>query len=131
MIRGHHLSATILGGLEVGQNGDLANWIVPGKMVKGMGGAMDLVSSDTYVVVTMEHTAKGKAKILKTCRLPLTGHRVVNRIITELAVFDVDPKGAGLTLIEIAPGTTLEELKKVTEADYVVSPNLCPIRQAP
>jgi len=129
MIRGHHIDITILGALEVAQNGDLANWIVPGKMVKGMGGAMDLVSSGSRVVVTMEHTAKGKPKILKACRLPLTGAKVVNRIITDLAVFDVDSK-KGLSLIEIAAGVTLDELKKVTEADYTVSSKLIPMQQA-
>jgi 3-oxoacid CoA-transferase len=99
-------------------------------MVKGMGGAMDLVSSGTRVVVTMEHTAKGDApKILKSCSLPLTGARCVNRIITELAVFDVDFQ-KGLTLIEIAEDTTLDHIKKVTEAPFEISPDLKPMQQS-
>ena len=124
MIRGRHVDLTILGGLEVAQNGDLANWIIPGKMVKGMGGAMDLVSSGNRVVVTMEHCSKtGSPKILKSCNLPLTGNNVVDLIITEMAVFDC--KGEqGLTLIEKSPDCTVDEIRSKTEADFVVSPNL-------
>ncbi|POM68356.1 Succinyl CoA transferase [Phytophthora palmivora] len=124
MIRGGHVHLTILGALQVAENGDLANWIIPGKMVKGMGGAMDLVGSGNRVVVTMEHNAKGGAKkILKSCSLPLTGKSVVNTIITELGVFDVVP-GKGLVLVEIAPTTTVEEIRERTEAPFTVAPDL-------
>lgn len=128
MIRGGHVALTILGAMEVSESGDLANWVIPGKMVKGPGGAIDLVASGSRVVVIMEHTAKGnKPKILPSCTLPLTGERVVDRIITELAVFDVDKKNGGLTLIEIAPDTTVEQLKEITGCPFKVSPNLTKI----
>ncbi|XP_018495534.1 succinyl-CoA:3-ketoacid coenzyme A transferase 1, mitochondrial [Galendromus occidentalis] len=127
IIRGGHLDLTMLGGMQVSQNGDIANWIVPGQKITGMGGAMDLVASaaaGTRVVVTMEHNAKdGSAKIVKTCSLPLTGQRCVDRIITEKAVFDVS-KSTGLTLIEISKDLTLDELRECTDADFEVSPKL-------
>ena len=131
MIRGQHVDLTILGGLEVAANGDLANWIIPGKMVKGMGGAMDLVSSGNKVVVTMEHTAKnGSPKILKSCSLPLTGKQVVDMIITELAVFTIDKKSGGaLTLIEHAEGVSVEHIKERTDAPFIVSPDLRVMQQ--
>lgn len=112
---------SILGGLEVAENGDLANWMVPGKMVKGPGGAMDLVSGVRRVVVLMEHTSKdGTSKVLKQCSLPLTGKGVVNLIITDLCVFEVEPD-KGLVLKELHPGTALEEVKAKTACDFRVA----------
>jgi len=123
IIRGGHVAATVLGALEVDQEGNLANWMVPGKMVPGMGGAMDLVVGAKKVIVAMEHTAKGgMPKILKKCTLPLTAKSEIDLIITNLCVFEVSKEG--LMLIELAPEVTLEEVKAATEADYVVSENL-------
>ncbi|KAN0039307.1 hypothetical protein ACTA71_001501 [Dictyostelium dimigraforme] len=128
MIRGGHVDLTILGGMQVSGNGDLANWVIPGSMVKGPGGAMDLTSSGSRVVVTMEHTSKdGKPKILEKCTLPLTGKSCVNRIITELAVFDI--VNGKLELIEIADGQTVEDIKSKTGAPFTVSKNLKPLQQ--
>eukprot|EP01125_Pyxidicula_operculata_P022920 TRINITY_DN9685_c0_g1_i1.p2 TRINITY_DN9685_c0_g1~~TRINITY_DN9685_c0_g1_i1.p2 ORF type:complete len:502 (-),score=159.95 TRINITY_DN9685_c0_g1_i1:2109-3614(-) len=124
MIRGAHIDLTILGAMQVSQDGDLANFMIPRKIIKGPGGAIDLVSSGSRVVVTMEHTAKGGLKILDKCTLPLTGTRVVDTIITELAVFQVDRKNGGLTLIEIADGVTVDEVKSKTGCPFNVASNL-------
>ena len=125
MIRGGHINLSILGAMEVAENGDIANWMIPGKLVKGMGGAMDLVAGVRRVVVVMDHANKhGQSKVLKSCTLPLTGTAVVSRVITDLCVFDVRPDGAGLELIELADGVTLEEVAGKTEATYTVAPGL-------
>jgi 3-oxoacid CoA-transferase subunit B len=114
-----HINLSILGGMQVAENGDLANWMVPGKMIKGMGGAMDLVAGVPRVVVVMDHTEKGGApKFKQRCSLPLTGKGVVDLLITDIAVFEIDRRGAGAKLIEMAPGVTLDEIKSKTEASF-------------
>jgi 3-oxoacid CoA-transferase subunit B len=124
MVRGGHINISILGALQVAENGDLANWMIPGKMVKGMGGAMDLVAGVKRVVVLMEHTAGGKPKLLTSCTLPLTGAGVVDMVITDLGVFRTGRKGGKLTLLETAPGVTVADIRANTEAAFAVAPGL-------
>ena len=123
MVRGGHIDLSILGAMQVAENGDLANWMIPGKMVKGMGGAMDLVAGVKRVIVVMEHAAKdGTPKLLKRCDLPLTGAGVVDMVISELGVFTIDE--GGMTLIELAPDVGLDEIKQKTAAAYKVRPGV-------
>ena len=126
IIRGGHVDATILGALEVDQHGNLSNWIVPGKMVPGMGGAMDLVVGAKKVIIAMQHTQKGAHKILKECRLPYTAVGVVDMIITEMGVMEITKDGIVLT--ELYPDYTVEQIQEATEAELIISPNLQPMK---
>lgn len=123
MIRGGHVDLTVLGAMEVSQNGDIANWKVPGKMVKGMGGAMDLVASAKNIIVAMQHTDKaGNSKLLPVCSLPITGVHCIKKVVTDLGVFDI--KGGAFHLLECAPGVTVDEIKAKTDGRLIVSDNV-------
>jgi 3-oxoacid CoA-transferase subunit B len=125
MIRGGHIDVAVLGALEVAENGDLANWTIPGKTVKGMGGAMDLIAGTKRVIVLMDHTNKiGKSKVVKRCALPLTGAACVDMVVTDLCVFDLDRHVGGLSLRELAPNVTVADVRANTEADFLVEANL-------
>lgn len=121
MIRGEHIDLTILGAMEISENGDIANWKIPGKMVKGMGGAMDLVASAKNIIVAMQHCSNdGKSKLLPQCTLPLTGIRCVKKVITDLGYFEVLPDGGGFKLLERAPGVSIDEIIKSTEGKLII-----------
>tara|TARA_B100001758_G_C18389010_1_gene601759 strand:- start:1280 stop:1936 length:657 start_codon:yes stop_codon:yes gene_type:complete len=123
MIRGQHVHLTVLGAMEVSENGDIANWKIPGKMVKGMGGAMDLVASSENIIVAMMHTNRqGESKILKKCKLPITGVNCVNKIVSDLAVLEITKEG--IILLERAPGVSVDDIKKATEADLIIKGNI-------
>lgn len=128
MIRGGHVDLCILGAMQVSQSGDLANWMIPGKMVKGMGGAMDLVAGVRRVVVVMEHSAKGQSKVVKHCTLPITGQACVDLLITDLCVMEMDRVSKSFVLKELAPGVTLEEVRANTAAEFEVSPSLSQVQ---
>ncbi|NVK28985.1 MAG: CoA transferase subunit B [Flavobacteriia bacterium] len=121
MIRGQHVQMTVLGAMEVAENGDIANWKIPGKMVKGMGGAMDLVASAENIIVAMMHTNRaGQSKLLKECTLPITGVKCVKKVVTDLAVLEIDPNGRGFILVERAPGVSVEEIQAATQGTLIV-----------
>ncbi len=128
MIRGGHIDMCILGAMQVSREGDLANWMIPGKMVKGMGGAMDLVAGVRRVVVLMEHTARGQPKLVRECSLPLTGRRCVDLVITDLCVLEMDAARRCFVLRELAPGVTLDDVRRQTEAEFVAPEKIDTIR---